>query len=372
MDQTRYYLAFNLVNGIGPARLDRLIEHCGSIMDAWQARPADWLAAGLDGRSITALTRAQRTLDLDTELERVERAGIQLITRDHAAYPAVLAQIAAPPPLLYVKGQISAVDTWCVAVVGTRSPTAYGKEATRRIVGELAAAGVTIVSGLAIGVDTSAHTTTLEMAGRTLAVLASGLDQVYPQRNRALAERIAASGAIVSEFPLGTKPTPQLFPVRNRIISGLALATLVIEAGPQSGALITVRYALDQGRDVFAVPGPIFSRMSEGTNQLIRDGAGLITSGQDILEALNLSAVASQQEVQAALPDDPIEAAMLRLVSYDPQHINELGRQCELPFATVSATLALLELKGLVRQAGAMQYVLARETRAAYAVAETA
>lgn len=369
MDQTRYYLGFNLVNGIGPARLDRLIEYCGSIMDAWQAHPADWLAAGLDGKSITALTRAQHTLDLDAELERVERAGVQLITRDHAAYPAVLAQIAAPPPLLYVKGQISAVDTWCVAVVGTRSPTAYGKEATRRIVGELAAAGVTIVSGLAIGVDTSAHTTTLEMAGRTLGVLASGLDQVYPQRNRVLAEQIAANGAILSEFPLGTKPTPQLFPVRNRIISGLALATLVVEAGAKSGALITVRFALDQGRDVFAVPGPIFSRMSEGTNQLIRDGAGLVTSGQDILDALNLSAVVSQQEIQAALPDDPIEAAMLRLISYDPQHIDELGRQCELPIATVSATLALLELKGLVRQAGSMQFVLARETRAAYAVA---
>jgi len=368
MDQTRYYLGFNLVNGIGPARLDRLIEYCGSIASAWLARPADWLAAGLDGRSITALTRAQRTLDLDAELERVERAGVQLITRDDAAYPAVLAQIAAPPPLLYVKGQISAVDTWCVAVVGTRSPTAYGKEATRRIVGELAAAGVTIVSGLAIGVDTIAHATTLEMAGRTLGVLASGLDQIYPQRNRALAEQIAANGAILTEFPLGTKPTPQLFPVRNRIISGLALATLVIEAGAQSGALITVRYALDQGRDVFAVPGQIFSRMSEGTNQLIRDGAGLVTCGQDILDALNLSAVASQQEIQAALPDDPIEAAMLRLVSYDPQHIDELGRQCELPIATVSATLALLELKGLVRQAGSMHYVLARETRAAYAV----
>src|SRR5205823_1179652 len=146
-----------------------------------------------------------------------------------------LAQIPASPPLLYVKGQLSGVDAWSLAVVGTRSPTTYGREATRRIVGELAASGLTIVSGLAIGIDTIAHTTALESGGRTLAVLASGLDQVYPERNRALAEQIAASAALVSEFPLGTKPTPQLFPVRNRLISGLALATLVVEAGQKSG-----------------------------------------------------------------------------------------------------------------------------------------
>lgn len=366
MEQTRYYLAFNLVNGIGPARLDRLIEQCGSLADAWRADIAEWRAAGLDDKSVAALAQARRTLDLDAELERVDRAGISLVTREDAAYPAALAQVAAPPPLLYVKGRISAADDWSIAVVGTRSPTSYGKEAARRLVGDLAASGLTIISGLAIGVDTLAHATTIEQGGRTLAVLASGLDQVYPERNRALAEQIIANGALVSEFPLGVKPIPQLFPVRNRIISGLALATLVVEAGARSGALITAQYALDQGRDVFAVPGPIFSRMSAGTNQLIRDGAGLATCGQDLLEALNLSAAASQQEVQAALPDDPTEAALMRLISYEPQHVDELGRQCDLPIAAVSGALAVLELKGLVRQAGAMQYVLAREERAAY------
>jgi len=368
MDDTRFYLGFNLVNGIGPARLDRLIEYCGSIEAAWQIAPADALAAGLDAKTAAALMKARRTLDLDAELERVERAGVRLVTRDDAGYPAALAQIPAPPPLLYVRGQISAVDDWSVAVVGTRSPTTYGREATRRIVGELAAAGVSVVSGLAIGIDTIAHAVALEVGGRTIAILASGMDQVYPERNRALAEQIEANGALLSEFPLGTKPTPQLFPVRNRIISGLSLATLVVEAGVKSGALITVRYALEQGRDVFAVPGPIFSPKSEGPNQLIRDGAGLVTRGQDILEALNLSAAAIQQEVQIALPDDPTEAALLALLSYEGQHVDEIRRQSDLPIATVSSTLAVMELKGLVRQVGAMQYVLAREGRAEYRV----
>ena len=172
----------------------------------------------------------------------------------------------------------------------------------------------------------------------------------------------------MSEFPIGTRPIPQLFPVRNRVISGLALGTLVVEAGVQSGALITVRYALEQGRDVFAVPGQIFSPKSAGPNQLIRDGAGLVMQAQDILEALNLSAAAIQQEVQAAFPEDPTEAALFELVSYEPQHVDDLRRQCDLPIPLVSSTLAMLELKGLIRQAGAMQYVRARETRAAYRV----
>jgi DNA processing protein len=368
MDYTRYYLGFNLVNGIGPARLDRLIERCGSVEAAWSANTAELMVAGLDAKTTAALLKAQRTLDLDAELERVERAGVRLISCEDAGYPAALAQIPAPPPLLYVRGQISGVDDWSVAVVGTRSPTTYGREATRRIVGELAAAGVTVVSGLAIGVDTIAHAAALETGGRTIAVLGSGLDQVYPERNRALAEQIVANGALVSEFPLGTRPTPQLFPVRNRIISGLSLGTLVVEAGEKSGALITVRFALEQGRDVFAVPGPIFSPKSAGPNQLIRDGAGLVSRGQDILEALNLSAAAIQQEVQAALPDDPTELALMGLVSYEAQHIDEIRRQSDMPITVVSSTLAILELKGLVRQAGPMQYVLAREERAEYCV----
>lgn len=368
MDQTRYYLGFNCVSGIGPARLDRLIAHCGSIEAAWFASQAELLAAGLESKAVAGLLAARGRIDLDAELERAERAGVQLVTREHAAYPAALAQIQAPPPLLYVRGQLNAVDAWSVAVVGTRSPTTYGREAARRVVGEIAAAGVTVVSGLAIGIDTAAHEAALEVGGRTIAVLACGADMVYPERNAALAERVCAQGALVSEFALGTRPTPQLFPVRNRIISGLSLGVLVIEAGVQSGALITAEFALEQGRDVFAVPGSIFSKVSQGPLQLIRSGAGVVTSGQDVLDALNLSAAVAQQEVQAVLPVDATEAALLDLVSYEPQHVDELRRQCAFPITLVSSTLAVLELKGLVRQAGAMQYVLAREGHAGYVV----
>ena len=369
MDSTRYYLGFNLVNGIGPARLDRLVEYCGSLEAAWRATPGDMLASGLDARSMQALSAGQRTIDLDAELERVARTGIKLLTREDASYPAALAHIPAPPPLLYVRGQIAAVDAWSIAVVGTRSPTSYGKEVTQRLAGDLAGVGLTIVSGLAIGVDTLAHRSALEQGGRTIAVLACGADLVYPERNQALADEICAAGAIVSEFPLGTKPTPQMFPVRNRLISGLALGTLVVEAAYGSGALITVEYALEQGREVFSVPGSIFSKMSQGTNALIRNGAAIATQAQDILDALNLSTLAVQQEVQAAFPAEPAEAALLEFVSYEPQHVDELRRACGLPIAEVSALLAMMELKGLVRQAGALQFVRVHEQRASYNVA---
>lgn len=358
MDNTRYYLGFSRVNGIGPARLDRLIERSGSIAAAWHASAGELAALGLEAKLIAALLETRRALDLDAELARAQRAGITLIDREHPAYPAALRHIPLPPPLLYVRGALTDVDAWSVAIVGTRQPTTYGREATRRLSAELAAAGITIVSGLALGIDTVAHTAALDAGGRTLAVLPCGADMVYPERSVALAERIAADGALISEFPLGTRPTPQLFPVRNRLISGLARGVLVVEAGAKSGALITVDYALEQGRDVFAVPGSIFSPRSEGVNRLIRDGAGLVTCAGDILEALNLSIAASQQEVRTALPDDPTEAAVLTLVGYEPLHIDELSRRTSLPIGDISATLSILELKGFVRQCAPMQYVL--------------
>lgn len=359
MENTRYYLGFNYVNGIGPVRLDRLIEQCGSIEAAWHASIAELMAIGLEPKLIEALVETRRTLDLNREMERLQRAGVALIDRENPAYPVALRHIPSPPPLIYVRGALSDVDSWSVAVVGTRQPTAYGREATRRLTTGLVEAGVTIISGLALGIDSIAHTAALDAGGRTLAVLPCGVDLVYPERHDALARRIADHGALISEFPPGTRPTPQLFPVRNRLISGLARGVLVVEAGVKSGALITVDYALEQGRDVFAVPGPIFSPRSEGTNRLIRNGAGLVTCAGDILEALDMSTAASQQEVRAALPDDPVEAAVLALVGYEPLHIDDLQRRTSMPVYEVSATLTVLELKGFVRQCAPMCYVLA-------------
>lgn len=359
-ETTRYYLGFNLVPGIGPARMARLVEHCGSLAAAWHASLTDLAAAGLDARSSTALVETRQRINLDAELERVERAGVRLLTFTDPDYPPLLAQIPAAPPLLYLRGSLAPSDNWTVAVVGTRQPSSYGREATRRIVTDLVSSGVTVVSGLALGIDGIAHSAALDAGGRTIAVLGSGVDQIYPERHRNLAERIMKQGALISDYPLGSLPAPANFPPRNRIISGLSLATLVVEAGRKSGALITTEFALEQGRDVFAVPGTIFARTSEGTNQLIRNGAGLTTSGADLLEALNLGEMSAKHEARIELPDDPAEAALLEVISYEPQHIDHLGRSAGMSAQLVASTLAMLELKGYIRQAGMQEYVLAR------------
>jgi DNA processing protein len=367
MDTTRYYLGFNLTPGIGPARIARLVEHFGSVGAAWEASRADLLACGLDVKRCDALLDTRRRVDLDNELERVWQAGARAISVEDADYPALLRQVPQAPPLIYVRGALAAADEWALAVVGTRGPTSYGKEAARRFAGDLAASGVTIVSGLAIGVDTVAHTAALEAGGRTIAVLGCGVDIPYPPRNTRLAEQIAQQGALISEYPLGTLPAAANFPPRNRLISGLSLGTLVVEAGARSGALITVTFALEQGREVFAVPGSIFSQASAGTNQLIRDGAALVTCAADVLQALNWTAVAEQQEVQLAFPTDDTEAALLEVLDYEPRHVDELTRGSGLAPQAAAAALALMELRGVVRHTGGMHYVRVREARAAYA-----
>lgn len=365
------YLAFNHVPGIGPARLDRLLAYFGDLAAAWHA-PADALrAAGLDQRTIAAFARTRRELDAEAVFQRLSDNGIRVITRDNAQYPPLLRQTTNPPYLLYVRGTLVDADRWAVAVVGTRQASTYGKDVTRTIVADLAAAGVTIVSGLALGIDTVAHATALASGGHTLAVLGSGVDQLYPLQNRQLGLSITNQGAIIGEYPPGTMPTPTNFPPRNRLISGLSLGVLVVEAASRSGALITADFALEQGRDVFAVPGNVFSLRSGGTHDLIRNGALLVRNADDVLEALNLQAAAVQQEIVAAVPDTAEEAALLRLVEHEPRHIDVLQRQSDLPMPVVSATMALLELKGLVRQTQGMQYVLARETEAPYVVHET-
>ena len=366
MQDIHYYLGFNLVNGVGPARLDRLIAFFGSLEEAWKAQVSDLMLAGLDGRTANALVEIRHKRDLEAEYQRASAAGIRLISRDDSAYPPLLRSLVNGPPLLYVRGTLTENDRWALAVVGTRQASNYGRDVTRKLVSELASAGVTIVSGLALGIDTVAHNTALAAGGRTLAILGCGVDQIYPLSNQRLGEAITGQGALISEYPLGTQPLAANFPARNRIISGLSLGVLVVEAGTRSGALITVNFALEQGRDVFAVPGSIFSPKSEGTHRLLRDGATIVTRAEDILEALNLQDAVEQQAVAAAVPETPEEVALLRLVEAEPRHIDAISRDSTLDHTVVSATLAMLELKGLVKQVGGMQYVLAREERAPY------
>ena len=366
MDPLAFWIGFNKVRGIGPARLRALLDAFGSIEAAWNA-PADALRdVGLDRRSIQNLVESRGKLDLDAELTRVQKAGIQLLTWDDPRYPSRLMTINDPPPLIYLRGELRPEDDFAVAVVGTRNISNYGREAARTLASGLAEVGVTIVSGLARGIDAVAHRAALDAGGRTLGVLGSGVDVIYPWENKKLATDLIESGALLSEYPLGAQPEAANFPPRNRIVSGLSRGVVVIEAGEQSGALITARYAADQGRDVFAVPGSIFARNSAGVNRLIRDGATPVTSIDDILETLNLKSVEAHVEAQMLFPADPTEASLLNQLSDDPVHVDEVCRATGLPVSTVTATLALMELKGLVHGAGGMSYVRAREAGPAY------
>ncbi len=359
MDSLHYYIGFNLVRGIGSIRLRALIDAFGDVERAWNA-PADALqGAGLDRRSLENLLQTRARVDLEREVRRIAAAGVQALTWEDAAYPSLLREVPAPPPLLYIRGQLEPEDAWAVAVVGTRRISSYGREVTRRLAGALARSGITVVSGLARGVDGVAHRAALEAGGRTIAVLGSGVDQVYPPEHRELARQIAAAGALVSEYPLGAQPEAGNFPARNRIISGLSLGVLVTEAGLGSGALITASYAAEQGRDVFAVPGSILAAGCNGTNRLIQDGAKLVLEVADILRELNLSMVAEQAEARQVLPATEAEAALLGCLGTEPLHVDELQRAVGLPISQVTSTLALMELKGMVRQVGGMKYVLA-------------
>ena len=368
MDELAYWVGFNKVLGIGPARLRALLDFFGGVEEAWHADAASLHEIGLDRRSVSNLLAARRTLDLAGELEQLERAGVKALTWDSDDYPINLRNIHDPPPLIYVKGELLPEDDWAVAVVGTRHASVYGKEAARHLAASLAQNGVTVVSGLAAGIDAAAHQAALDAGGRTLAVLGCSVDIIYPEQNRRLAEQLVHQGALVSEYPLGTRPERSNFPPRNRLISGLSLGTVVVEAGARSGALITADFAAEQGREVFAVPGSIFQRSCEGTNRLIQDGAKPVLAVNDVLEELNLSQITQQAEVRATVPTTPIEQAVLDLLSAEPVHVDELGRAADLPAPTVSSTLALLELKGLARQVGGMSYVLAREARVEYRV----
>lgn len=364
----RYWIGFNRIKGIGAIRVRRLLDYFGDLQAAWNASPEALREAGLDRRVIENLVSARSQVDLVAELGRLEQNGAQLLTWDDPAYPRNLLNIAQPPPVLFVKGALLPADDWAVALVGTRHASAYGREVARELASGLAASGVTVVSGLARGVDVAAHRAALEAGGRTIAVLGSGIDTIYPAEHKDVAEAIAQAGAVVSDYALGTPPEAANFPPRNRIISGLTKGVVIVEAGEVSGALITADFAAEQGRDVFAVPGNIHQRTSVGTNKLIQQGAKMVTGVADILEELNLALVTEQRTARAALPADETEQRLLACLSAEPVHIDELGAQMALPISQVSGALALMELKGMVRQVGGMNYIVAKEARASYSV----
>jgi DNA processing protein len=405
-----YWVAFNRTKGVGPLRLRALIAHFGDVRTAWHAETGALRAAHvLDERTLASLLTTRATINLEAELDRLDALGIYVLTLDDPAYPLLLRTLTDAPPVLYVRGTLLERDQMALAVVGTREATAYGKLATQRLVTDLAASGLTIVSGLALGIDVTAHRAALEAGGRTVAVMACGLDRVYPPRHEQIAERILRSGAMISEMPLGEPAERGHFNARNRIISGLCLGVLVVEAGEKSGALITAGYALDQGREVFAVPGNLQSLTSQGTNRLIQNGAKMVMGAADVLDEVERTwqtltagdpikarlatvvragrvamlhqlrqwgvppppsdaisnaptrtarGAATERLPLPALTDNPDEARVLLELEAAPMQLDELGVALAMPIGQLSAMLSIMTLRGWVQEVGIQQYAL--------------
>jgi len=356
--EIKYWIGFTRVPGIGRVRIALLKKYFGSLGKAWSATGPELLKAGLDAAAAENIVASRPGINPDKDLALIDKYRITVITYESPDYPALLRETHDHPAVLYVRGRLDAADADSVAVVGTRKATSYGRQVTEDIVTSLAINGITIISGLARGIDTIAHRAALEAHGRTIAVFACGLDIVYPPENVKLARDILERGALISEHPLGTKPKPENFPRRNRILSGLSRGVLVVESGEKGGALITAGFALDQNREVFAVPGSILSGMSRGPNRLIQEGAKLVRNHLDILEELQLPVVSRQIEMKDAFTPGGNESIIIKYISDEPAHIDTICRASGLDTSTVISSLAIMELNGLVRQTGGMTYAL--------------
>jgi DNA processing protein len=357
-----FWMAFTRVNGLGPIRIRQLRAQFDRLEDAWFADAGDLRAAGMTDSAVQHLMNLRHKLDPAALLEDVHRLDAWVICMEDETYPPLLREIEDAPVVLYGRGDLLPEDQRAVAMVGTRRASGYGKEMTRQLAGALAHAGVTVISGMAFGIDAEAHLGALDAGGRTIAVLGSGIDVIYPSQHRDLARRITHSGALITELPPGSKPERGNFPLRNRIISGMTLGTVVVEAPESSGSLSTANLAGEQGREVFAVPGNANSPNSRGSNQLIQDGARLVLDVDDILRELDLAhrASATRQAVKHIAPGNAIEASILRHLATEPLHVDELSRVCALTVQEINAALALMELKGLVFQTAPMTYHVAR------------
>ncbi len=381
MNDLKYWAAMSAIPQLGAARFRRLESYFENLEQAWRAGEPELRQAGLDPRTSQDVVSARRKVDPDDFMASLASAGVAVASWNCEGYPPRLKQIPDPPPVLYYVGAILPEDECSVAIVGTRNPTPYGREAAAVLSRDLASAGITVVSGLAVGVDGAAHRAALECGGRTIAVVAGGLDSVYPREHAGLFRQIQERGAVVSEHPLRVRPDPRNFPRRNRLISGMTLGTVVVEAAEGSGTRWTVQQALEQDREVFCVPGSIFSPASRFTNRMIKEGAKLVADYTDVLEELNLpdvgglsSSAGSRQDAPAPAETgentnkadeeamgglDEGEAALLARLSAEPVHVDDLCRLSGIPIAGITSMLTLLELKGMAVQVGAMHYVRA-------------
>ena len=350
-----YWLALSLTHGLGSVLIKRLLDRFKTPEAVFQAPLKDLIQIeGLGERVAGEIRKGPLEKAIEREFALLEKAGGRIVTLRDDAYPKRLKDIYDPPALLYVRGELRREDELAVAIVGSRKTSPYGRWFTEKIGRDLAGQGVTIVSGLARGIDSVAHKGALDGGGRTIAVLGCGIDVIYPSENRDLFNQIVERGAVVSEFPMGSRPEGGHFPRRNRIISGLSIGVVIVQASAKSGSLITAKYALEQGREVFAVPGNVGADGSRGTNQLIKEGAKLVESSADILEEV-LPQWRRQEETaqKAEAPGHGLaggEKILFELLGETPYHIDAIIRESQLDPGKVSSLLLNLELKGLISQ----------------------
>ncbi len=352
--------ALNLIPQLGAVGLGRLWRYFGNFESAWFADGNSYLESGLSAKTVSQIIAGKSKINPEQSFAELARRQIQLLTLDNSFYPPLLKEIVAHPPLLYIRGNPKVLKSAGIGVVGTRKISHYGRQACQELVLGLIQNNLSIISGLAFGIDAEALNCCLREQGVPIAVLASDLDNtsISPRQNFNLAQDIIQAGCLVSEYPLGQTIQKQNFPIRNRIIAGLSLGTLIIEADQDSGSLITAKYALEQNREVFAVPGPIFSPVSRGTNHLIKQGAKLTASVQDILDELNITPQTPVEMLAAEV--SPAEQRLLEILSREPQHIDELVRSLKQPAGQISAQLTMLEMKGRIKHLGNAKYAKLR------------
>jgi DNA processing protein len=355
-----YLNALNKINGVGPQKMRRLMSFFPSAEAAWTA---DLFALGQSGigESLAAKIFSHRkTIDPQQEWNKLEKEDVRMLIETDVDYPRLLQEIPSAPYLLYIKGEVD-FNTPMISIVGSRKHTDYGSQVAYALAKKLAQAGIVVVSGMAYGIDSIAHRGALDGGGQTIAVLGNSLDDkhIYPVSNFNLSREIIANGCLLSDYPIETPAgIPGNFPARNRLIAGLSLGTLVIEANEKSGTLITANLALEFNREVFAVPGSIFSPQSQGTHNLIRSGAKIVTSIQDILEEFSFEKNTPSSQIPIRTTDNPEEICLLQILSTTPIHIDILAKRSKLGTVTVSSTLSLMEIKGWVKNIGGQNYIV--------------
>jgi len=357
-DQLKYLLGLVRFTKFGAIRIARIRNHFLDLEHAFNASAQELTEAGIEHKFAKGFIEARSSINPGHELLLLEQHQVEAIPYGDERYPEFLSTIYDPPAVLFVKGTLPRPNSSYFSVVGTRKLTRYGEQTAFDLIYPIAQTGLVITSGLALGIDATAHKATLDAGGTTIAVLASGLDEEHigPKTNIPLAREIVTrGGALISEFPIGTEAFKSHFPFRNRIISGIAQGTLVIEAAERSGSLITARSALEQGREVFAVPGPITSPMSAGPNNLIKMGAHVVTEANDVLGVLGLTQ--SSSDLPAPEPENEIETTLIKNLNKQPLHVDDLIRTTNLEPSLVTSTLTLMEMKGMVCHVGGMNYI---------------